>query len=508
MNFKRIGRLLVCLVLICALLINVSPIKAKAVATEAVLIAVAAPFVISSILIGLGLLPKPSAPDFFNDIVEAAESALTSAGYVISGMFQILSFPEGFRYGVGEEVVEFLRNWVFKQGYVTEFGTSQVGGSTTSLCNGLKVTTTGQYAVFRYNYISGSPQKRTYCEAIYVSGNHGLYNADTGASIDLYSLPVNGQNVHYYLISTSTSEPDSLYPGISSGSLDLGLVEYGNFGYAKTAFATVFQRYLEGDLPGSFVANGLLLASVAALQIPLAVGYPEWKTKQVEEEEKQIQVYPLGLGQTLDETLSYTQEQTWLGQSTYQAVVQDQVQDQTLLQKIGLWFGQVLEALISIPATILDGLTQILVNALTLLFVPSQDFLQLKLQGLVQKFGYLEPIISLGDTFKVYLTGVNPTPPVIWVDLGASAWYSLGGRVKFIDLTWYAQYKPTADGIMGAFLWLWFLWRLFQSAPGIVSGASGLFGHPDSHPDASFHGSTMIPGQRFLGAGNGVKRNE
>ena len=31
MNFKRIARMLVCLVLVCALVVNISPIKAKAV---------------------------------------------------------------------------------------------------------------------------------------------------------------------------------------------------------------------------------------------------------------------------------------------------------------------------------------------------------------------------------------------------------------------------------------------------------------------------------------------
>ena len=130
-----------------------------------------------------------------------------------------------------------------------------------------------------------------------------------------------------------------------------------------------------------------------------------------------------------------------------------------------------------------------------------------KFQVLTDTFTYLEPIISLGDTFKAYLSGVNPTPPVIWIDLGASQWHSLGGRVKFIDLTWYAQYKPTVDGILGAFLWLCLLWRLFQAAPGIVQGASGFFGNADPHPDGSFSGSNWIAGQRFLAGGFG-KRNE
>ena len=170
------------------------------------------------------------------------------------------------------------------------------------------------------------------------------------------------------------------------------------------------------------------------------------------------------------------------------------------------FFGQlpvILSAIAAVPEAILAGLRSLFQE----LFVPSQEYLNNKLQDLVNAYPYLQPIISLGDTFKAYLNGVNPTAPVIWIDLGASQWHPLGGRVKFIDLTWYAQYKPTVDGILGAFLWLCLLWRLFQAAPGIVQGASGFFGNADPHPDGSFSGSNWIAGQRFLTGGFG-KRNE
>ena len=65
--------------------------------------------------------------------------------------------------------------------------------------------------------------------------------------------------------------------------------------------------------------------------------------------------------------------------------------------------------------------------------------------------------------------------PYIPVNLGAAQshyGYDYGGEVGFLDLSWYAPYKQTVDNIVGGFLWLFFAWKLFQKAPGIISGSS------------------------------------
>lgn len=58
-----------------------------------------------------------------------------------------------------------------------------------------------------------------------------------------------------------------------------------------------------------------------------------------------------------------------------------------------------------------------------------------------------------------------------------------------MDLTWYAEYKGTVDGILSAFILLWFVWRVFLSLPGIIAGTSGFWG------DASFTGGIGITGR-------------
>ena len=65
--------------------------------------------------------------------------------------------------------------------------------------------------------------------------------------------------------------------------------------------------------------------------------------------------------------------------------------------------------------------------------------------------------------------------PSIPINLGAanSAYgWNYGGEVEMLDLSWYTPYKEAVDNLVGGFLWLFFMWKLFQKAPGILSGAS------------------------------------
>ena len=65
--------------------------------------------------------------------------------------------------------------------------------------------------------------------------------------------------------------------------------------------------------------------------------------------------------------------------------------------------------------------------------------------------------------------------PSLTINLGAAQsyyGYSYGGTVEFLDLSWYTPYKSTVDGILSGFLWIFFVWKLFQKAPGIIGGAA------------------------------------
>ena len=86
-----------------------------------------------------------------------------------------------------------------------------------------------------------------------------------------------------------------------------------------------------------------------------------------------------------------------------------------------------------------------------------------------EKFHKDDTGVEIGrEFFAQVAANASGTPPDIKVNLGAanSAYgYNYGGEVVALDLSWYAQYKPTVDAIVGGFLWLLFLWALFKKAP-------------------------------------------
>lgn len=64
--------------------------------------------------------------------------------------------------------------------------------------------------------------------------------------------------------------------------------------------------------------------------------------------------------------------------------------------------------------------------------------------------------------------------PSIPLNLGAAEsvyGWNYGGEVEMLELDWYTPYKETVDKLTGGFLWLFFMWKLFQRAPDIISGA-------------------------------------
>ena len=115
-------------------------------------------------------------------------------------------------------------------------------------------------------------------------------------------------------------------------------------------------------------------------------------------------------------------------------------------------------------------------EAVQSLVVPDEDYLTDKVNTLCAEFAFADSIVRTGQALHLGLAGVTTEPPVIYIDLGASRGsYNIGGTVPFLDLRWYAEYKPTVDLIISAFLWACFAWRMLIKLPGIISGMPGDF---------------------------------
>ena len=114
--------------------------------------------------------------------------------------------------------------------------------------------------------------------------------------------------------------------------------------------------------------------------------------------------------------------------------------------------------------------------AIESLVVPDEDYLSDKIAALCEEFAFADSIVRTTQQFGNMLAGVTTEPPVIYIDLGSTRGsYDIGGVVPFLDLRWYAAYKPTVDAIISAFLWACFIWRMFLKLPGIINGAAGDF---------------------------------
>ena len=114
--------------------------------------------------------------------------------------------------------------------------------------------------------------------------------------------------------------------------------------------------------------------------------------------------------------------------------------------------------------------------AIESLVVPDEDYLSDKIAALCEEFAFADSIVRTTHQLGNILVGVTTEPPVIYIDLGSTRGsYDIGGVVPFLDLRWYAEYKPTVDAIISAFLWVCFIWRMFLKLPGIINGAAGDF---------------------------------
>lgn len=138
--------------------------------------------------------------------------------------------------------------------------------------------------------------------------------------------------------------------------------------------------------------------------------------------------------------------------------------------------GTFVDALVDALTYPLQMVVDSVLAGIRAIFVPSEDFLTAKVEALAERFGFAASIVQTAQALKTGLSGVSTEPPVIYLDLGASRGsYYLGGTVPFLDLRWYAEYKPTVDAIISAFLWICFVWRMLIKLPGIISGMPGDF---------------------------------
>ena len=501
MNWKRVGRLLVCLVLVCCILVNVSPIKAKAV--EPVTMMVAAASVIAAVIIGLGVMVG-SDPLVFDQVVEKVAKDET-VSKIISVDFELpvikynattggIDDPR-FGFAVALTLIEAIRQALYKEEVLTEtvsydsFALSD--GTVIPAPTDLNVSTYPNIFVFSCNddkslglYYrimaskSGYPFSHkyeggydcVYYGATYIKVFKGRFLNGSWDSISEAS----NQNVKVAL------QLNSYYDLVWS-SRDI-LSSDGSVFYPASALISSVNTL-----------EDLSLGEIAPQTQNIMDGYPSWSAGAVIDETEDYW-FPIGMGQTYDETKNYVQEQVQAGEGTYQGEESGDVTDpdsdqvtasglkgwiDSFKTSVDMWFARVslnvsniLDAVSSLP----QAITAPIIDALDYIFVPREDFVSDKVSELRNEFAFADTLITGGQMIGDAFNGFDTSPPIIYIDLGATRGdYDIGGKVPFIDLTWYEEYKPTVDMLLSSFLWVVFIWKLFQKAPGIISGMPGDF---------------------------------
>lgn len=120
-----------------------------------------------------------------------------------------------------------------------------------------------------------------------------------------------------------------------------------------------------------------------------------------------------------------------------------------------------------------DTISDAMSGTLADVFVPSAPVVDAMVDNYHHKFGFVDDIRTNMDNVKKTFMGITPTPYLKIPIMKTKSAYDYGfGDYFILDLSWYAVYKPYGDKIISAFMWLFFIWRMFIKLPGIINGAA------------------------------------
>lgn len=503
MDYKRFARALICLVLVCALVVNISPIKVKAVIPESILIE--AGIIVGSILLGLGVgMGADSTQDVFtglvNDCVDVIKSDYDfideeglATAYVSASVDESRSY-----YYVAKELVEAVRTWLFESETI-KYTAGTLAPEGYAYYNGLLMPDCSSYNSYDFPYIVGYSYNNRY----YICFSSEPLESQNSAI--LYGYPVGYELI--YTVLEDSGEFASQYWYNSSNASDAQFRKnykhlfFANYDLCDSGSSELLLPAMEPsstlDSYYESLVEGIALGHVANPDDDLPTGYPVWSGGAISipgstADDEERTGYPIGIADTLEETLNLSQEDIWAGNSSFTSTGTDTGADADkttigLLGGIKDIIGKIRSAVDAIPDSIADVIAAVkaipvaIAEAIAAVFIPAEGYVSDKWSVLMDEYPFIEDMTDSFEDLQNFLLNLGETPPIIYINLGATRGsYNMGGVVKLVDLTWYAEFKPTVDLILSAFLYLWFYWRLMLALPGIIQGTSGMWSKADS----------------------------
>ena len=457
----KVLRALLCICLCCAILFSsvARPARASSFASW-VTNQISWDIGTSAILQGLGVF-RDSASDYYDELMSNVKSYLESGGYIRDDLMTAYYFqsplPQAASfYAFSKSAIEVVRQYLFDNGVVS-YGVQLDSSAGLSMEEAFALCKQKKYYFVGYD-------KNGDLFVGYSSGNKPYWGDMYGTRAFLCS---NGMSVFGACTEFKWSTKSYFYP----------------------ESATVYESGVDDTTVTT--SRPLVLGSILPPDTSLHVAYPQWlEHERTLEDGTTENVVQIGLGTTLEETESLSQEQIWNGQGTLQAPTQDsgQVSGSVLLpgwlqegiENIRLGLQDILSSLLSLPQTLIEALAN--------LFLPKQDYISAKVDALRGEFGFIDSVIATGEFIRDSVSGASG-PPAIYVNLGNAPSGNYGSqRVLLTDFSWYAPYKSQVDTVLSAALWAFFGWKVFLNLPSIIGGESGYISDVAFYESGGYYG--------------------
>lgn len=316
---KGIFRVLVCLVLICSIIVGISPIRAKAVVTEATLVYVAAGLVCAAGIATVGVMASPGSSSFSTTSTELSMFFEASGKFVSNGCVDLLRIVDDAgtaTYYASAEFLEGVRSWLFETGVVVAPFETFPAGSTMTMLDGTVLVPSAECIRFVVRYNRG-------VEEIFYLPNGGTIYDQTDDCDKVLNKARIDDIYHYYY---------------SVGFLGNTYVEYAGIEWLEHSSSNldrdVIAAYLAGDFAVAGVVSEGLTAGIipavpidgsSALQWSEEYGYRQLRVIPADDgsgdsddsgDDKKGDVwFPLALGSSIDEIADRTQTEQWTGKT-------------------------------------------------------------------------------------------------------------------------------------------------------------------------------------------------
>lgn len=537
MNWNRIGRTVFCLLVVCCLIVNISPIKAEAtMVTTSAIVSVAVQPIVISIIKGLGVTAAAAAGSTaLAAIADSCIAHLQELGLCQEMTIDVFGYTlNGYSlFGITPAIINAVRDWLFDSETVAEniafttsgFSVSSISSSAlTSVyytcdefqaClydayftkNALILGVNGSYLTGFFwddagELLSGcweNPAGVTHVSVLGCVSLSELTLLNTMYVFDEYGVecPI------YFNQEVAEQSEDYLFNDVRA--IDWSTLFKPNTyyfdvnSYVKNAEDSVWSGTCKySDI---YLYNNVFQPYINKMNFPVSADVITWEsssatTFSVPEGLELEQIAPQE--QSLQEGYS-----TWHGNSITvqdpstkeEIAVMPIPQVYTSQEALGLtqqqiWEGTLSDAIVDAnkgtlagtdTGTFFESLADVLMtpfewllDGIKSIFVPSEDFLSAKVEALRTEFSFADSIIDTFEMFSGSFLDFDSSPPVIYIDLSAAeTLYDWGPEVVFVDFSWYARYKPTVDVLLSAFLWLVFFWRVGIHLPNIIRGVAG-----------------------------------